>query len=346
MAISAVDFGTGSDPGADGLPMTVKRWSEILRLLSKCVEGVLASGEAIDSGEAIVSVLVELGGYDCVVLWRVDGSLLIPVSAASSEGGVSTGALVGLASNPPRLEESGLRVAVPDSDLAVTGDFGSAGPMESVLGQHSYAVAGVKHGDDRAFLLQAIYREQRADQVDRDLLMSFAQLFAALASPGATELLTRCRGWALAGSEEVSDDYAPSSDASVASTPPVDDPIPAGLAKLTRREREVLGYAMTGATYLEIAEALFVSVATIHSHMRSVLGKLGLHSRTQLIARYASAPIERPGVDVGDAAAHGGAPSTEAAGRVDCRPPRAGDSGGPPHTPVVGQGRCGHCTEG
>ncbi len=51
--------------------------------------------------------------------------------------------------------------------------------------------------------------------------------------------------------------------------------------ELTRRELEVLKCLAQGMSNAEIAEALSVSVPTVHSHVHNLLGKLNLTSRTQ-----------------------------------------------------------------
>ncbi|MEL7672182.1 MAG: response regulator transcription factor [Chloroflexota bacterium] len=55
---------------------------------------------------------------------------------------------------------------------------------------------------------------------------------------------------------------------------------------LTFREQGVLTQVATGATDKEIAEALGVSLYTVKSHMRSILGKLHVNNRYEA-ARYA-----------------------------------------------------------
>ena len=54
---------------------------------------------------------------------------------------------------------------------------------------------------------------------------------------------------------------------------------PDPVADLTRRELEVLRLIASGSTDAEIAEALVVSVRTVHAHLRSVYRKLGVSSR-------------------------------------------------------------------
>jgi DNA-binding NarL/FixJ family response regulator len=55
------------------------------------------------------------------------------------------------------------------------------------------------------------------------------------------------------------------------------------IARLTRREREVLLSLAEGLSDREIAERLFVSKDTVHTHMVNLLGKLGVESRLQAL---------------------------------------------------------------
>jgi DNA-binding NarL/FixJ family response regulator len=51
--------------------------------------------------------------------------------------------------------------------------------------------------------------------------------------------------------------------------------------RLTEREREVLRGIAIGQTNKEIARSLDVALTTVKSHVRSILDKLGVDSRTQ-----------------------------------------------------------------
>jgi DNA-binding NarL/FixJ family response regulator len=56
-------------------------------------------------------------------------------------------------------------------------------------------------------------------------------------------------------------------------------------AKLSPREREILGLLAEGQTQKQIAAELVISPKTVGTHIQHVLAKLGVHSRAQAIAR-------------------------------------------------------------
>ena len=53
---------------------------------------------------------------------------------------------------------------------------------------------------------------------------------------------------------------------------------------LTERERAVITLIATGRETQEIGEALHVSPATVRTHVRNAMAKLGAHTRAQLVA--------------------------------------------------------------
>ncbi len=57
----------------------------------------------------------------------------------------------------------------------------------------------------------------------------------------------------------------------------------AALDGLTDREQEVLKLIADGSTNQEIADKLTISVKTVERHRANIMGKLNLHSRTELV---------------------------------------------------------------
>ena len=56
-----------------------------------------------------------------------------------------------------------------------------------------------------------------------------------------------------------------------------------GLTELTPREEEVLALLAEGATNAEIGEQLTISPKTVARHRENIMGKLNLHSKTELV---------------------------------------------------------------
>src|SRR5215211_4505671 len=61
------------------------------------------------------------------------------------------------------------------------------------------------------------------------------------------------------------------------------DPEAAKIARLTPREREVIGLIGTGLYNKDIAERLSISVATVSHHLTSIFDKLGVANRFDLV---------------------------------------------------------------
>jgi DNA-binding NarL/FixJ family response regulator len=72
-------------------------------------------------------------------------------------------------------------------------------------------------------------------------------------------------------------------------------PPDADLETLTPREHEILLVVARGLSNKEVGAELHLSEATVKSHVRSVLTKLGLSNRVQLVIRAYEAGLVRPG---------------------------------------------------
>ena len=72
-------------------------------------------------------------------------------------------------------------------------------------------------------------------------------------------------------------------------------PEPARLEALTEREREILVLVARGMTNDEIGAELFISPATVKTHLARVMAKLGAHDRAQLVVRAYEGGLVRPG---------------------------------------------------
>lgn len=68
---------------------------------------------------------------------------------------------------------------------------------------------------------------------------------------------------------------------------PVQSPIPDfSKYNLTKREKEIAKLLMEGHSYKEIASESFISMATLNTHIRNLYEKLGIHSRSEMAAKF------------------------------------------------------------
>ncbi|WP_236243456.1 response regulator transcription factor [Streptomyces sp. CC228A] len=80
----------------------------------------------------------------------------------------------------------------------------------------------------------------------------------------------------------------------------VNPAVAARLERLTGRERDMVAAVARGASNGEIAERFDIGPATVKSHVSSILAKLGLRDRTQVVIfAYESGLVEVGGHDIG-----------------------------------------------
>jgi DNA-binding NarL/FixJ family response regulator len=77
--------------------------------------------------------------------------------------------------------------------------------------------------------------------------------------------------------------------------PPPGSGAPAQLAELTEREHEVVTLVARGLSNAQIADSLFVSEATVKTHITHILGKLGLRDRVQVVVLAYETGLIQPG---------------------------------------------------
>ncbi len=82
----------------------------------------------------------------------------------------------------------------------------------------------------------------------------------------------------------------------VATRPAAPGSAAADLDQLTGREREILTLVARGLNNDQIGERLFISPATVKTHLARVMGKLDAHDRAQLVVRAYEGGLVKPGV--------------------------------------------------
>jgi DNA-binding CsgD family transcriptional regulator len=161
------------------------------------------------------------------------------------------------------------------------------------------AFAVVEDDEGVVSVLQVELNDTGGD-ADLELRAEAVGLFAAewghmLRSARATKQLRLCLEHAI---EMIGDQSDPATASTLALTAPITDSgdgaVPQGdvvtgldaLDALTPRERDVFELLLEGASNATISESLFITLSTVKSHVKSILSKLGLATRLQVLARY------------------------------------------------------------
>jgi DNA-binding NarL/FixJ family response regulator len=192
----------------------------------------------------------------CVILDAADG---ISVAGEAADGAAAVAQAAALQPDVVLMD-----VRMPGMDgleatrLITAGPAGSAGPPKVVMlttfDLDDYVYEALRAGAS-GFLLK--------DSPRADLIAAIRAASAgdALLAPSVTRRLIEA----------------------FARRPPETVPSPSRLASLTARERDVLLLLARGRSNAEIAAGLFVSEATVKTHVGNLLAKLGLRDRVQAV---------------------------------------------------------------
>jgi predicted ATPase/DNA-binding CsgD family transcriptional regulator len=195
-------------------------------------------------------------------------ALLIMGMAEYERGGAERGAAA--------LEE-GVRIALELGDrVASVYQVWAMGKVHALRGKPLRAAklwgAAEAHREHMGWSLS--YLDLTASDYERDLGAARASLdetaFDAAWAEGRTMSPDRALQYALSAEEPIPTREPPRTHADERTSP------------LTRREIEVARLAAQGLTNRQIAAALSISEHTAANHVRKILGKLGLRSRTQI----------------------------------------------------------------
>jgi DNA-binding NarL/FixJ family response regulator len=190
----------------------------------------------------------------CVILEAADGISVVGEAANGAE------AVAGAAEHRPDVVLMDIRMPGMDGLEAtrlITGDAAPAGPrviMLTTFDLDDYVYEALRAGAS-GFLLK--------DAPRHDLIAAVRAAAAGdgMLAPSVTRMLIEA----------------------FVRRPPATAPSPSRLASLTARERDTLLLLARGRSNAEIAGDLFVSEATVKTHIGHLLAKLGLRDRVQAV---------------------------------------------------------------
>jgi DNA-binding NarL/FixJ family response regulator len=217
-----------------------------------------------------------------------------------------------LADDQPLLRRGFRMILESEGDLAVVGEAGNGEEAVDLAGQHAPDVVLMDIRMPGTDGIEATQRITAAGPLPRVLILTTFDLdeyaFGALRAGASGFLLKDVRPGELvaairtvaAGDAVISprvtrrllEEYAqvlPMSPGQREQQYP-------RLSTLTEREREVLIAVARGLSNTEIAASLFVSEATVKSHVGRILSKLGLRDRVQVVVLAYEAGLVHPGV--------------------------------------------------
>lgn len=60
---------------------------------------------------------------------------------------------------------------------------------------------------------------------------------------------------------------------------------------LTDRQQEIVKHIVDGLTYTKIAEACFISVNTVRTHIKKIYAQLEIHGKTELVQKFMNGEV-------------------------------------------------------
>jgi DNA-binding NarL/FixJ family response regulator len=132
----------------------------------------------------------------------------------------------------------------------------------SMFGDEANVLAALEAGASGYLLKGLLTRDVTADI--RDLLAGGSPLSPVI----ARQVLKRLKGPPVVAAPDVTPDVAPLAPASTMLSP---------------RETEILNAISRGFSYAEVADVLHITVATVHTHLKRIYGKLAVHSKTEAV---------------------------------------------------------------
>jgi DNA-binding NarL/FixJ family response regulator len=194
-----------------------------------------------------------------------------------------------------QLVRDGLRLILELSGVAVMGEARDGAEAVDLVLDHRPDVVLMDLRMPRMDGIEATRRIVAAGSASRVLVLTTFEgeelTFEALRAGAAGYLLKDAGGARLvaaieaaaAGEMPLAPEVVSRLVASYVQRPPAAPESPSRLGALSERERDVLALIGAGRSNPEIAEELFISLATVKSHVRHILAKLDLRDRPQAI---------------------------------------------------------------
>jgi DNA-binding CsgD family transcriptional regulator len=152
-------------------------------------------------------------------------------------------------------------------------------PLAHVARTEAYAVAPIVRDGRTIGLLHADHygSGRQLDELDREILWTFATGVGWAMEDIAARVVRNARSANDLTADEAFGELLGNGASNETSGP---------IAALTAREREVLELLAEGASNAAVGEALVISQATVKSHVRHILRKLGAANRTEAVSLY------------------------------------------------------------